>query len=135
MTHTTDEVLQPVPDAAPRAEAAVTDGGALRGGRCADCGARSFPEAFICPSCNSTDITATEIPGMGTLYSFTTVHISPTFPTPYTLGYVDLADGLRVLGQVRGAPEQLRCDAPVQAAIDSESPTGWGFRLSEGDQS
>ncbi len=135
MTETTDEVLLPVADAAPRAEAAVTDDGALRGGRCTACGASSFPQAFICPSCNSVDVAPAEIQGTGTLYSFTTVHISSTFPTPYNLGYVDLTDGLRVLGQLRAAPEQLRWGGAGRVAIDPESPTGWGFRLTEGDQS
>ncbi|WP_413318067.1 OB-fold domain-containing protein [Agrococcus sp. 1P02AA] len=135
MTPTSEEVLLPVADAAPREESAVTEDGAIRGGRCASCGASSFPRAFICPTCNATDIAAAQIPGSGSLYSFTTVHISPTFPTPYTLGYVDLEDGLRVMGQVRVPTEDLRCDLPVSARIDLDSPTGWSFRATEGDQS
>lgn len=135
MTQTREEVLLPVADATPREDSAITEHGALIGGRCAACGASSFPQAFICPSCNATDITSNEIPGDGSLYSFTTVHISPTFPTPYTLGYVDLKDGLRVLGQVRMPIEDLRCNLPVQASIDDDSPTGWSFRPIEGEQS
>lgn len=135
MTQTFDEVLHPVADAAARQGGAVNEDGALHGGRCSNCGASSFPRAFICPSCNATDIETVEIPGNGSLYSFTTVHISPTFPTPYTLGYVDLEDGLRVLGQVRVPPEDLRCDIPVHAHLDPDSPTGWSFRPIEGEQS
>lgn len=120
-------VLMPVADTAPPAAGPLTDDGALRGGRCEQCAALSFPRAYICHQCNSTDIAAHEIPGRGSLYSFTTVHISPTFDTPYTLGYVDLEGGLRVLGQVFVPQDELACDTRVVAVTTPDSPTGWGF--------
>ena len=39
----------------------------------------------------------------GTLYSFTLIHTGPAgWDKPYLLGYVDLADGVRVFSHLRG---------------------------------
>lgn len=129
----TVEVLLPFADAAPSSESPVSASGFLRGGRCDACRGESFPQAFVCPACNSTQISSEEISGRGSLYSFTTVHISPTFQTPYSLGYVDLVSGLRVLGQILVPHEDLRCELPVRAVENENSPTGWGFIADEGE--
>lgn len=50
----------------------------------------------------------------GRLYSWSTVHVSATRATPYTLGYVDLDGGSRVLAVLDGNPEALRIGAPVR---------------------
>ena len=77
----------------------------LRGARCADCGLVYFPPVGICPSCASTDQAAEDMPRSGTLYSETTVHgAPPPWFTPYSVGYVDLPNGARVFGHLRGSP-------------------------------
>jgi uncharacterized protein len=50
----------------------------------------------------------------GRLYSWSTVHVSASRPVPYTLGYVDLEDGLRVLALLDGDTSELRMDGPVR---------------------
>ena len=50
----------------------------------------------------------------GRLYSWSTVHVSASRPVPYTLGYVDLDDGRRVLAQLDGEAGELRMDGPVR---------------------
>lgn len=50
----------------------------------------------------------------GRLYSWSTVHVSASRPVPYTLGYVDLDDGLRVLATLAGDIAELRVDGPVR---------------------
>lgn len=50
----------------------------------------------------------------GRLCSWSTVHVSASRATPYTLGYVDLDDGLRVLALLDGDPGMLRIGASVQ---------------------
>ena len=52
--------------------------------------------------------------GTGWLYTWATVHVSASRPVPYTLGYVDLDDGLRVLALLAGAAEDLWVGAPMQ---------------------
>lgn len=52
----------------------------------------------------------------GTLYSYSTIHVSATRPTRYTLGYVDFPDGMLVLAHVelRDGGEPLSCDQVVE---------------------
>jgi uncharacterized OB-fold protein len=125
MTHLTEE-----PDILPALDLQAAESGKfnpatgmLKGGRCSHCGSQSLPANFICYSCSSTDIEPVEFPTRGTLYSYTTVH------TPYTLGYVDLESGLRVLGHVFIAAADLDCNLPVIGKASTQSPTGWGFEL------
>ncbi len=57
-----------------------------------------------------------EVGPRGMLYSHSTVHVSASRETPYTIGYVDFPNGLRVLAGVRGADAGLGCDVPVRLA-------------------
>lgn len=50
----------------------------------------------------------------GRLYTWSTVHVSASRPVPYTLGYVDLEDGLRVLAVLAGPSGELQLDGPVR---------------------
>lgn len=77
----------------------------LAAGKCAACGALSFPKAIVCPACLSDEIATAHLASKGTLYSFATVHQAPkSWIVPYTLGYVDLEDGIRVLAHIEGTP-------------------------------
>jgi len=78
----------------------------LAAGKCAACGALSFPKAVVCSACLSDQISAAQLASEGTLYSFATVHQAPkSWIVPYTLGYVDLVDGIRVLAHIDGEPK------------------------------
>lgn len=59
-----------------------------------------------------------EVGPEGLLYSHSTVHVSSSRETPYTIGYVDFPSGLRVLASVRGARPGLGCDVPVRLGHD-----------------
>jgi uncharacterized OB-fold protein len=125
-------VLMPFSDVVSPDDVPITDEQEFRGGKCTECGALSIPRAVICPTCNSTVVEMCLIQGTGVLYSYTTVYSSATFPTPYTVGYVDLDSGLRVLGQVLESAESIECDARVTVHSTSQSPTGWGFSTGKG---
>lgn len=103
--------------------------GQFKGGKCESCGALSVPRKFICHACNANIIDQVLIPATGNLYSYTTLHVSATLATPYTLGYIDLESGVRVLGHIASPADRLGCDVPVAAAESSASPTGWAFVL------
>lgn len=60
--------------------------------------------------------TTVEVGPRGLLYSHSTVHVSASRETPYTIGYVDFPNGLRVLASVRDAAADLGCDVPVRLA-------------------
>jgi uncharacterized OB-fold protein len=50
----------------------------------------------------------------GELYSYTTVYVSSSRPTPYVLGYVDLDGGTRILADLDIPAESLSCGLPVR---------------------
>ncbi len=80
------------------------DGPGLVAGKCANCGALSFPKAVVCTECLSENIGAAELSKQGVLYSFSIVHQAPKgWSVPYALGYVDLPEGVRVLAHIVGA--------------------------------
>jgi uncharacterized OB-fold protein len=75
----------------------------LVGGRCTDCGTRTFPRAPVCANCMSENIAPERLPRQGTLYAFSAVHIAPKkWKMPMTIGYVDLPDNVRVFTHLAG---------------------------------
>jgi uncharacterized OB-fold protein len=70
--------------------------------RCADCAAVLFPAtAERCRNCWSTRLEEGTVPGVGTLYTFTVVHRSyPGLEVPFTVGVVEIAEGLRLTTRV-----------------------------------
>lgn len=90
----------------------------LIGGRCTKCGAVSFPRADVCTECLSDEIAETELAREGTLYSFSIVHQAPRgWSVPYALGYVDLADDVRVLAHIDAPADRLAIDMPLRLSV------------------
>lgn len=102
----------------------LRDGGVrLIASRSVSSGSLAFPQRSICQVTGARDLVAEEVGPGGTLYSYSTVHVSSTRQTPYTLGYVDFDNGLRVLAEVRGSEVRaLACDIPVRLVADD---SGW----------
>ena len=99
-----------VPLIAPELLATDEDGGpALRIGHCEACGRDAFPAPKVCSHCLSETMSERALPGTGTLYSYSVVHAAPAhWNAPYALGYVDLPDGLRILGQIQAPFDTIR---------------------------
>ena len=86
-------------------------------------GSLAFPQRRTCQVTGARDMAPVTVGPNGVLYSFSTVHVSSTRQTPYTLGYIDFENGLRVLAEIRAArPGTLTCDMAVTLAADA---TGW----------
>jgi hypothetical protein len=80
------------------------DGYAIVGTRCTDCGHPSVATAPRCPRCGGESFPAPFGPA-GAIWSTTTIHVaSGDLAAPYTLAYVDLDDGPRVLAHVQDGP-------------------------------
>jgi len=103
-------------------------------GKCSDCGAKTLPAGFLCFQCGGSQISPQPVSGEGVLYSFTQIHVSPRFPTPYSVGYVDLDEGLRVLGHLNIPIRDLSCNMRVIARPDTEAPTAWSFHALGGSK-
>lgn len=125
--------MKPSPGPPPAADlavdarsAVVSAGGAwqLAGSECAHCGAVTFPSRTICHQCLSSDVRTAPVGSAGELYSWSTVYVSSSRPVPYTLGYVDLPRGLRVLAVIDADPASLRIGQQVRLAVGDGS---WVF--------
>lgn len=93
----------------------VREGGRvfLLGARSASSGVEAFPARPVCPETGAHDMEPARFGPEAVLHSFSTVHVSATRETPYTLGYIDFPSGMRALAQIRAAGGALRCDLPV----------------------
>lgn len=91
----------------------------LCGSRSRSSGSLAFPRRTVCQDTGARDMEPITFGPLGTLYSFSTVHVSSSRDVPYTIGYVDFENGLRVLAELRTqAPEALTCDKPVKLVTE-----------------
>ena len=83
---------------------------ALLGSRCQDCGIATFPAAESCMACSGQNVSVEELPGRGTLWTWTVQQFMPKTPyksnesmetfKPYGVGYLELPGGVRVEGRL-----------------------------------
>ena len=92
----------------------------LRGSQSASSASKAFPQREVCLETGSRDMEEMLFGPFGTLYSFAAVHVSGTRPTPYTIGYVDFENGVRVLGQLEGPETSFHCDQAVELRADGD---------------
>jgi uncharacterized protein len=95
--------------------------------RCA-CGRLSHPPVVSCPACHGGAFTWEPMSGDGEVYAFTwvshSVHPASAGQTPYILVLVELAEGPRVLTNLRHcAPEDVRVGLGVRVLFEDISDT------------
>ena len=94
--------------------------GKLMAGKCTRCGKIHLPPRPLCDNCYSQEFTWTPVPSKGKLVTYTVIHIAPQqFQplAPYTMGIVELENGLKIPGIITGAThEQLHIG--MELAID-----------------
>ena len=96
--------------------------GELRIQRCVACGALRHPPGPMCTACGTASaggyVTAA---GTGEVYSYV-VHHHPPVPgkeLPIVIALVALPEGVRMVGELRGAaPDEVRVGTPVQVIFD-----------------
>ncbi|MBD0736164.1 bifunctional MaoC family dehydratase N-terminal/OB-fold nucleic acid binding domain-containing protein [Streptomyces sp. CBMA29] len=84
--------------------------------RCTGCGALRLPWLPGCNACGSPDWDTVPASGTGTVFSYVVMHHPPfpAFDPPYSVALVELAEGVRLLGNVIGVPyDKVRIGAPV----------------------
>ena len=101
------------------------DGVALIGSRCLACGHVTFPAAECCSACMGEQLVLCGLPRSGVLYAFSKVYVGPKkWSKPYILGYVDLPNGVRVLGHIEGASSLIGQSVAVGVAVVGTGPNG-----------
>ena len=101
---------------------------ALLGSRCRACGVATFPAADACMACSGQDVAVEELPGRGTLWTWTVQRFMPKTPyrsnetpetfRPYGVGYLELPGGVRVEGRLTESdPAKLRIGMAMEVVF------------------
>ncbi|MGI9591801.1 MAG: Zn-ribbon domain-containing OB-fold protein [Myxococcota bacterium] len=100
----------------------------LVGSRCRECGEVTFPRQDGCPCCTGSAMEEVLLARRGTLWTFTIQRFPPPMPpfkgdpasfTPFGVGYVELADGLRVEGRLtENDPEKLAIGMEMELVLE-----------------
>lgn len=88
--------------------------------RCDHCQKLTFPPKSFCPHCWSKDVTWSDVPTSGTVYTKTTVHIAPAIfarEAPYDLCIVDLDVGLRLATRLTSGDAEARVGDRVELVV------------------
>ena len=115
----------PDPDASERPFFEAAARGELRYQRCPACSHAQFYPRAVCTACGADPAWATAS-GRGTIHTFTVVrqNFMPPFKDelPYVVAMVELAEGVRMMGNVTGcAPEDVHVGMAVEAyAVECE---------------
>ena len=97
----------------------------LIGALCERCNIRFFPMRRFCSNCFESDrMKEVSLSRVGTLYTYTTVvQGKPDFNSPYSVGFVDLKEGVRVFTPLLDvAPEDLRIGMEMELVF---RPMDW----------
>lgn len=94
---------------------------------CRHCDRPHWPPGPVCPYCFGDDLTWKQSSGRGVVSSWVVVHKAwlPAFAAdiPYNAVQVELEEGVRLTGNVVGAPnEVLRVGLPVEVVFDDVTP-------------
>ena len=92
--------------------------------RCAQCGRTRLPARHMCADCHSMEWGFEATDGTATLVSWTTSHraLHPAFHevVPYTIGVVELGDGIRITAVVRDVDHAtLEVGSALRTGVDA----------------
>jgi uncharacterized OB-fold protein len=92
----------------------------LLGNRCEICSQIFYPPRPFCFNCLSKKMQTIKLGNKGRLYSFTTAYMpSVHFEAPYTVGWIDLAEGMRIFAPIKKSEGQtLEIDMEMELVID-----------------
>ena len=102
---------------------------ALLCSRCQDCGIATFPAAASCMACSGQNVVVEELPGRGTLWTWTVQRFMPKTPynsgetmetfKPYGVGYLELPGGVRVEGRLTESdPDKLEIGMEMDVVFE-----------------
>ena len=101
----------------------------LMAAKCNECGTVLLPPKPMCTKCLSTNLKWIELDGAGKLLSYTIIYIAPEqfqSITPYTVGIVELQNGLRLPGMIHGVdPEEIRVGMNLKIDFDTSTSSQW----------
>jgi uncharacterized OB-fold protein len=101
----------------------------LMAAKCNECGTVLLPPKPMCTKCLSTNLKWIELEGAGKLLSYTIIHVAPEqfqSITPYTVGIVELQNGLRLPGMIRDVDaEEIRVGMNLKIDFEPLASSQW----------
>jgi len=96
------------------------EGGRLVGSKCKSCGQIFFPKVQPCLNCFHKDLEEIPLSRQGELYSYATAYMPAShFQPPYTVGYVNLPEGVRVFAPLKEVEGQsFKVGLPMKLVIE-----------------
>lgn len=94
--------------------------GVFKTTRCNNCNQFSFPPGQHCSVCWSSSNQWVELSGTGRLYARTTVYAAPDIfkdKIPYSVGIVDLDEGIRVIASLLDENDNIMNDDNVELLV------------------
>jgi len=84
----------------------------------------------MCMHCQTPDPDPMPFDGDGVVYSYTVIRqAAPGFSVPYVLASVDLAAGVRIIGQVKAQPADVTIGTAVQLKVEPIGEDSRGRRV------
>jgi uncharacterized OB-fold protein len=112
----------PVPTGTTRPYWEGTKAHKLRLQRCRRDQTVMFYPRVVCTKCGHADLEWIDASGKGAIYSYTVVHRAPNEAfkdkAPYVVAIVELDEGVRMMSNVRGAPEDMKIGRRVKVAFE-----------------
>jgi len=96
------------------------EGGRLVGNKCKSCGQIFFPQVQTCLNCFHKELEEIPLSRQGELYSYTKAYMPASrFQPPYTVGYVNLPEGVRVFAPLKEVEGQsFKVGLPMKLVIE-----------------
>ena len=110
----------------------------LIGSKCPSCGEVVFPKNSSCTNCQHRNMDDIKLSRKGKIFTLSTVMLPPPIyykgPVPYAIGFVELADGVRLLTAFSGDLDRLKIGMDVELVIeklheDDEGNEIMGYRF------
>jgi uncharacterized protein len=110
--------------------------GEIRVQQCGSCGFKQWPPRPICANCLESNLSWTQLPGEGRIFTFTISRSSSLAAykesVPYVIAIIELAGGIRMLGHVDNEdPESLSIGDEVKVEFAEVSNTNLPYWVSK----
>jgi uncharacterized OB-fold protein len=88
---------------------------------CPHCSKAFHPKRIVCTDCGASDLGWKRASGKGQIYSFSEIHHAPSEvfakSVPYTVGLVELEEGVHLFSRLIPQPEPAKIGSPVKVAF------------------
>ena len=110
----------------------------LRIQACTDCSSMRFTPKELCPDCSSLNYVWQKVSGLGTVYSYTTIHggVGPAFrdDIPFVTVIVELDEGPRMMSHlINCLPESVQIGMRVSVVFEDATEEFTLYRFEPND--